>query len=127
MGMKMEIEQALQAHSAWRKHFWDYLHGKASFDVTSAGDSHHCQLGGWLDNEGRRLMPEKRHAKVRQAHDEFHQVAAGILQKIRDKRFAEAKQDLAVDGPLNRASARLSEFLVKARLHEPAASAPEAE
>jgi len=123
MGMKMEIEQALIAHSAWRKHFKDYLGGKASFDVMSAGDSHHCRFGDWLDNEGYRLMPEKRRTEIQEAHDEFHRVAAGIVQKIREKQFAQAKDDLAADGPLNRASARLTESLVKAKLHEPAAAA----
>jgi len=123
MRMKIEIEQALAAHSAWRKHFKDYLNGKASFDVMSAGDSHRCQFGDWLDNEGYRLMPAKRRAEVQEAHDEFHRIAAGIVQKIREKQYAEAKEDLATDGPLNRASARLSESLVKAKLHEPTAVA----
>jgi len=122
MGMKLEIEQALLTHSAWRKRFKDYLSGKGSFDVKAAGDSHRCQFGDWLDHEGYRLMPEKRRTEIQQAHDEFHQVAASIVQKIHEKRFAEAKADLANDGPLNRASARLSESLVKARLHEPVAA-----
>lgn len=124
MSMKSEVAQALHAHSAWRKHFKDFLNGKASFDVASAGDSHHCQFGDWLDHEGYRLMPEKRRTEVQQAHDEFHRVAAGIVEKIQQKRFAEAKEDLASDGPLNRASARLTESLVKAKLHEPTAVPP---
>lgn len=124
MGMKIEIEEALLAHSAWRKRFKDYLNGKAPFDVVTARDSHHCQFGDWLDHEGYRLMPEKRRAEVQAAHEEFHRVAAGIVQKIHEKRFAQAKEDLAADGPLNRASARLSESLVKAKLHEPSAVAP---
>ncbi len=124
MGMKIEIEQALHAHSAWRKHFKDFLSGKASFDVASVGDSHRCQFGDWLDHEGYRLMPEKRRTEVQQAHDEFHRVAAGIVEKIQQKKFAEAKEDLANEGPLNRASARLAEVLVKAKLHEPGAVPP---
>lgn len=119
MSMKIEIEEALQSHSAWRKRFKDYLYGKASFDETSAGDSHHCQFGDWLAHEGYRLMPETRRIEVQDAHNEFHRIAAGIVQKIHEKRYAEAKEDIATDGPLNRASARLTESLVKARLHEP--------
>ena len=122
MGMKMEIEQALLAHAAWRRHFKDYLYGKASFDVMAAGDSRQCRFGNWLDREGYRLMPEKRRLEVREAHEEFHRIAAGVVQKIREKRFAEAKEDLAAHGPLNRASARLAESLVKAKLHEPSAA-----
>lgn len=124
MGMKIEIEEALLAHSAWRKRFKDYLNGKASFDAALAGDSHRCQFGNWLDHEGYRLMPEKRRLEIQEAHNEFHRVADGIVRKIQEKRFAEAKEDLAADGPLNQASARLSESLVKAKLHEPTAVAP---
>jgi hypothetical protein len=127
MSMKFEIEAALMAHAAWRKHFRDYLNGKASFDISTAGDSHRCQFGNWFDNEGHRLMPQKRHDDIRAAHDEFHRVAAEILQKLKEKRFAEVRADISSDGALNRASARLSELLLKASLHEPAAvGAPQA-
>lgn len=123
MGMKFEIEAALQAHSAWRKHFRDYLNGKASFDVTTAGASDQCQFGKWLGNEGHRLMPPKRQGEIHAAHDEFHRVASEILQKIKEKRYAEVRAAIASDGVLNLASARLSELLLMASLHEaPAAS-----
>jgi len=121
MGMKFEIEAALMAHAAWRKHFRDYLNGKASFDIKTAGDSHQCQFGNWFDNEGYRLMPSKRQDEIRSAHDEFHRIAAEIFEKIKEKRFSEVKADIAIDGALNRASARLSESMMKARLHEPTA------
>ncbi len=118
MSMKFEIDAALMAHSAWKKHFRDYLNGKASLDTTAIGDGHRCQFGDWLDNEGHRLMPKKRQGEIRFAHDEFHRIAAEILEKIRNKQFAEVRDDIAADGVLNRASARLSELLLKARLHE---------
>lgn len=121
MGMRFEIDAALKAHSVWRKRFRDYLNGKASFDVMSVGDSHQCQFGHWLDNEGHRLMPTKRQGEIRCAHDDFHRVAAEILQKIKEKRFAEVRADIGPDGVLNQASVRLSELLLKARLHEPGA------
>jgi hypothetical protein len=127
MSMKFEIEAALMAHSAWRKRFRDYLNGKASFDIKAAGDSHQCQFGNWLDNEGHRLMPQERQGDIRAAHDEFHRIATEIIQKITEKRFAEARADIASDGALNRASSRLSELLLKASLHEPTArGAPQA-
>lgn len=121
MGMKIEIEQALLAHSAWRKHFKDFLSGKTSFDEALVGDTHKCRFGDWLDHEGYRLMPEKRRVEIQQAHDDFHRAAAAILQKIHEKRFAEAREDLDTHGSLNQATKRLTEALVKAKLHEPTA------
>ncbi len=122
MSMKAEIEQALTAHAAWRKRFKDFLVGKASFDMEAVGDSHRCRFGDWLDHEGYRLMPAERRAEVQEAHDAFHRAAAEIVQKIKDGKYAQAKEDLASDGALNRASGRMIESLVRAKLYEPAAA-----
>lgn len=129
MGMKSEIEQALAAHAAWRKRFKDYLNGRAAFDTASAGATDQCQFGKWLNREGYRLMPTDLYGDIRAAHEEFHRIAAGIVQKIRDKQFAEARQDLAADGPFNGASERLAGVLLKATLREPGkgGARPEAE
>ena len=120
MGMKYEIEAELRAHAAWRKHFRDYLNGKACFDVTTAGASDQCDLGKWLADEG--AMPQELHVEIRFAHDEFHGIAAEIIVKIKEKRYAEAHADISSDGALNRASTRLSESLLKASLHEGSAT-----
>lgn len=116
MGMKSEIEAALLAHATWRKHFRDYLNGKGAFDLMTAGASHECDFGKWLDHEGHRLMPAGRHDEVRSAHEEFHQIVLEILQKIKEKRFVEAHRDIAADGALNRVSIRLANMLRKASL-----------
>ncbi len=84
MGMKSEIEQALDAHAAWRKHFKDFLNGRGSFDTATVGANDQCQFGKWLNREGSRLMPASLYGDIRAAHDEFHHVAAGIVQKIKD-------------------------------------------
>lgn len=41
-------------------------------------------------------------------------MAAEIIVKIKERRFAEAHADISSDGPLNRASVRMSKFLLKA-------------
>ncbi|MDP2810323.1 MAG: CZB domain-containing protein [Rhodocyclaceae bacterium] len=123
MGMKSEIDQALEAHAAWRKHFKDFLNGRGAFDAATVGANDQCQFGKWLNHEGYRLMPTEIYGEIRAAHDEFHRVAASILQKIKDKQFADARQDLAPAGAFNQASERLSGFLLKASLREPAKGA----
>ncbi len=135
MGMREEIDAALQAHAAWRRHFKDYLSGRASFDTHLAGVTDQCAFGRWLAREGGRLMPGEIHGQIQEAHAEFHRVAGEIVRKIKEKRFDEVRQDLAAEGPFNQTSARLSELLHKATLREkgapaavpaaePAASAP---
>lgn len=117
--MKSEVEQALDAHALWRKRFKDYLNGRAAFDVANAGATDQCQFGQWLNREGYRLMPTDLYGQIREAHDDFHRVAASIIQKIKDKQFADARQDLSASGPFNQASERLAGFLLRAKLREP--------
>lgn len=127
MGMKSEIEQALEAHAAWRKHFRDFLNGRGSFDTATVGANDQCQFGKWLNREGSRLMPASLYGDIRAAHDEFHRIAAGIVQKIKDKQFAEAGKDLAPDGPFNQASEKLKGILLRATLRAPGGASPAAE
>lgn len=117
--MKSEIEQALDAHAAWRKHFKDFLNGRGSFDTATVGANDQCQFGKWLNHEGSRLMPVSLYGDIRAAHDEFHCIAAGIVQKIKDKQFVEASKDLAADGPFNQASEKLKGILLRATLRAP--------
>lgn len=116
MGMKDEIDAALQAHAAWRKRFKDYLSGHGAFDIDAVSATDQCDFGRWLDKEGHRLMPSDLHGRIREAHSEFHRVAAGIIESIKQRRFDEAHRDIAPQGALNQASARLAELLLKATL-----------
>lgn len=119
MRMKKEIEEALHAHAVWRKQFKDFLNGRASFDLATVSATDQCIFGKWLDNEGYRMIPSALHDEIRAVHKEFHQIAAEIIQKIKEKRFAEAREDISQDGPLNRASLRLGGLLLKLSLREP--------
>ena len=100
----------------------DFLNGKGGFDVATAGDSHKCQLGIWLDNEGHRLIPSKLGDEIRATHNEFHQIASEIFKKIKEKRFAEVRADIAPEGALNQATGTLTSLLSKAKLLEPGAT-----
>lgn len=130
MGMKSEIEAALHAHTLWRTRFKDFLNGKAAFDLDTISATDQCEFGKWLDHEGHRMIPSSLHDEICRVHKEFHLIAAGIIQKIKDKRFAEAKADIAQDGALNQASMRLRDLLMKLTLREPvnpATAAPTAQ
>lgn len=119
MGMKNEINEALNAHSAWKKQFKDFLNGRASFDITKVDATDQCHFGKWLDNEGYRMVPSELHGEIRAVHQEFHQIAADIIQKIKEKRFAEAREDISQNGALNSASLRLRDLLMKLSLRKP--------
>ncbi|MBI4987612.1 MAG: CZB domain-containing protein [Rhodocyclales bacterium] len=123
MGMREEIDAALQAHAAWRTRFKDYLSGRTAFDTELAGVTDQCAFGRWLASEGYRLMPSEIHGQIQEVHAEFHRVAGEIVRKIKEKRFDEVRQDLSAEGPFNQTSARLSDLLHKASLREKGAAA----
>ncbi len=123
MGMREEIDAALHAHAAWRAHFKDYLSGRAALDTALAGVTDQCAFGRWLAHEGSRLMPGEIYGQIQEAHAEFHRVAGEIVRNIKEKHFDLVKEDLAADGAFNQTSARLSDLLHKATLHERGAAA----
>lgn len=124
MGMKIEIEEALRAHALWRKQFKDFLNGRGSIDIAKVNTTAQCVLGKWLDNEGYRMIPTELHDEICAVHKEFHQIAAGIIQKIKEKRFAEARADISQNGNLDRVSLRLRGLLLKLSLREPSRAVP---
>lgn len=122
MAMKSEIEEALHTHAAWRERFKDILYGRAPFDLDKISATDQCVLGKWLANEGHRMIPSELHDEICAVHKEFHHIAAEILQKIKDKRYAEAKKDIELEGALNQTSLRLRSLLAKLSFKEPAAA-----
>ena len=120
MSMKSEIETALKAHAAWRERFKDILNGRAPFDLAKISATNQCIFGQWLDNEGYRMIPSELHDEIRVVHQEFHQIAADIIQKIKEKRYTEAKNDISLEGALNQKSQQLRSLLVKLSFTEPA-------
>ena len=120
MGMKSEIESALRAHAAWRERFNDILNGRAPFDLEKISATNQCVFGHWLDNEGHRMLPTQVRDEIGLVHKEFHQIAADIIQKIKDKRYTEAKNDISLEGALNQKSLQLKSLLVKLSFSKPA-------
>ncbi len=124
MGLKQDIEDAIQVHGAWKTKFRDYLSGKTAIDLDVVGQTSSCKLGKWLEQEGRRLLPQRDHAEICKLHAEFHHAAAEVTSKIKQKNFAAARNNLAPDGAFNEASRILTACLLKALLHTPSKPVP---
>jgi hypothetical protein len=121
---KIDIEEAIHAHGAWKAKFRSFLYGKAGLDVATVGTTKACSLGQWLQHEGQRLLPAADHERISQTHAEFHRVAQEIVTKILQRDFAAARQDLVNDGAFDQASHALTEALRKASLHALPAARP---
>lgn len=127
MSLKEDIEQAIHVHGAWKAKFRDFLSGKAALDISAIGDTHACELGQWLGQEGRWLLPQRDHDEVCKLHAEFHRVVGEVIQKIKHKDFGGARQDVGHGGGFEQASHALTVALRKATLHSsPKPTQPEA-
>lgn len=120
MSLKEDIEQAIQAHGAWKAKFRDCLSGKAAFDLASIDDTHACELGRWLAQEGRWLLPEKNHDEICKLHAEFHHAVGAVIRKIQQKDFSAARHDLGREGAFDLAGRALTSALRKATPQAPA-------
>ena len=117
MGIKSDIEDAVQVHGAWKAKFRDFLNGKAGMDLSEISHTHACKLGKWLEDGGQRMLSPENHAKTCELHAQFHRVAGDIVQNIKQKNFEAARQALASDGTFDQTSHALCAFLRKVALH----------
>jgi len=124
MRMKKEVEAALQAHSAWREQFKDILNGRSTFDLAKISATDQCVFGKWLNNEGHRIIPSELHDEIRAVHQDFHRAATEIIQKIKEKRFSEAREDISLQGTLNQTSLRLRSLMTKLSFNPSAGQKP---
>jgi hypothetical protein len=118
MGIKSDIEDAINVHGAWKAKFRDFLSGKVAMDLSAVSHTDACQLGMWLGDGGRRKLSPENHAHACELHAHFHQVAGDIVNSIKQKDFMAARQSLAAGGDFDRASHAMCAFLRKLILHD---------
>ena len=127
MGIKRDIEYAIHIHGAWKTQFRNFLSGRAPMDLSAVGQPHACKLGHWLDNEARRMLSPEDHAEACRLHGRFHEIAGAIVQDIKQKDFAAAREALVPAGPFDQASHGLAAFLRKMPLRQRARAATDTE
>lgn len=117
MALREDIEDAIHAHGEWKAGFGDFLNGKSALDLSSVGVTYACKLGDWIEAEGRNLLSQNDREEVIRLHTEFHLIAGEVVRKINQKDFAGARQDIASNGLLDKASLALTVYLRKATSH----------
>lgn len=108
MGLRQDIEEAIRVHAEWKARFREFLHGKTAFDLSAVGFPNACKLGHWLEHEGRALLAPADYSEIDRLHAEFHRVSGELVQKIKQKDFAGAREDLKTDGAFDQASRAMS-------------------
>ncbi|MCS7068960.1 MAG: CZB domain-containing protein [Meiothermus sp.] len=91
----LDVQAVLEAHLAWRKRLEDAIEGRSNeeLDLSVIVRDDQCQLGRWIYLEAAKttlaLHPE--FARLREAHRQFHLVAARVVQTFRLHGFGAAQ------------------------------------
>lgn len=114
MSLKEEIDQAIADHAAWKTRFRDFINNRLELDISTVGQSNHCQFGKWLENEGERmLLPKEAHDEIGSLHAEFHRIAAEVIKKKIAGDLNGAQKDLSAQGAFGQASAALMQRMLR--------------
>lgn len=101
----MDLDMALAAHADWKVKLRIALANKAQLDAASIASDCQCDLGRWLQNEGKRAHGSSANFKACvEGHTEFHRCAGVIARKINAADYASAERELEAGMPFSKAS-----------------------
>ena len=79
------LDDAIQAHSAWKMRLKNYIHGTSSevLDKAMVGGDNHCGLGSWIYSEGMlKFASDDDFIQLKQHHQKFHRCAGQIISMV---------------------------------------------
>lgn len=76
----MNFDEAIKTHSSWKLKLTSYLRQPDGSlrEVDVASDSG-CQLGKWLNGDGRKYAGLPEYRTLREQHARFHRAAASVV------------------------------------------------
>jgi len=102
----MDRNEAIRAHTGWKKRLTAYLrHPDGSLDPSDVERVNACELGEWIEDEGRIEFPTDmafQHLEI--AHSRFHRCAADMVRRADTDPHTPQASDLGADGELSRTS-----------------------
>lgn len=102
----MDRNEAIRAHTGWKKRLTAYLkHPDGSLDPSQVESVNACELGEWIESEGRaEFSTDMAFQHLEVAHSRFHLCAADMTRRAdADPRTFQAS-DLHASDELSRAS-----------------------
>lgn len=101
----MNLDNALAAHADWKVKLRIALATKQSLDAASIASDCNCDLGRWLQGDGKRKHGASASFKsCVEGHTEFHRCAGLIAHKINAADYAGAELELEAGRAFSKAS-----------------------
>jgi len=78
----MDFDQAIAAHSAWKRNLADYFKKlDGSLKASEIALDNKCPLGQWIHGEGSRHSKLPEYSTLKNEHARFHRVAAEVVRR----------------------------------------------
>jgi hypothetical protein len=101
----MDFDQAITAHSAWKRKLTDYLSKRdGSLNAGELGADNKCPLGQWIYGEGSKHSRLPEYATLKDQHALFHRTAAEVVRRANSDPSASVTSILGVGTEFSRAS-----------------------
>jgi methyl-accepting chemotaxis protein len=78
-------------HQAWVARARAVLDGKLKLDPATVGDHHQCDLGHWLDSDGKEKLSKESWDAIDVQHEALHRTAKEIIIRSREDKAREAE------------------------------------
>ncbi len=93
----MNFDEAIAAHAQWKVRLRVYLGdpGKGELNPVEIERDDRCDLGKWIHGEGTAFAGDAAFVTLREAHHQFHRVAADVVRKAIAKQLLEAEAILS--------------------------------
>lgn len=79
---EMDFEEAISSHAAWKQKLGAYLaKPDQSVSATNLEKDYACDLGKWIEAEGKNFAGNPEFAKLKEEHTRFHRAAADVVRR----------------------------------------------
>jgi methyl-accepting chemotaxis protein len=93
----MNLDEAIERHTAWKVVFRTALEKRETLDADGIRRDNGCALGKWLHGAGRQAYGRRvSYAELLTAHESFHRHAGKVADAINAKNYEAAEQMLGV-------------------------------
>lgn len=103
----MNFDEAIRVHLLWKVNLAWLLEGERGLDLTMLADDNACELGRWIQNEGRTYSECPAYSELVREHADFHRVASHVARLVAADRREEAEQLMSNQGAFTQASDRI--------------------
>ena len=110
----MDFEEAIAAHSAWKRKLSAYLRSPDhSIQAAKVGMDNQCSLGQWLYGEGRKYASDPDFSQLQKAHANFHSEAADLVRRADGGEQVSEEAGLGANSQYAKVSSQVVQLIMK--------------